>query len=318
MQSGVILDLASLAETDLKLDNLLAALPDWQTFSASTLEQAEQRIRGKQVVVTNKVPITEKMMRENPGLKLVCVTATGTNNIDLEVAQKYGVAVSNVVAYATDSVVQHVFAMMLSHFTSMPTYTQAVKNGEWSQAEQFCLLDYPVLELRNMTLGIIGFGELGQGVAKIAEAFGMQVLVAQREGGEAQEGRLPIDELLPQVDVLSLHVPLADNTHHLLDERRLRLMKPSALVINTARGAVIDNAALAKVLREGVLGGAALDVLDQEPPPLDHVLLQPDIPNLTITPHSAWAGRQARQNVVDETLRNIQAFIAGESRNRVA
>jgi glycerate dehydrogenase len=223
-----------------------------------------------------------------------------------------------VVAYATDSVVQHVFALMLVHHTRLFDYTAAVRRGDWTKSPQFCLLDYPVRELRGMTLGIIGYGELGHGVAKIAEAFGMQVMVSQRPGGEPREGRHPLDEVLRASDVLTLHVPLLDNTYHLIDARALQLMKPTALLINTARGAVVDNAALADALRQGVIGGAALDVLDVEPPPLDHPLLATDIPNLIVTPHTAWAGRQSRQNVVDETVANIRAFLAGEPRNRVA
>jgi glycerate dehydrogenase len=168
-----------------------------------------------------------------------------------------------------------------------------------------------------MTIGIVGYGELGQGVARLAEAFGMRVLIAQRPGGEPQVGRVALDELLPQVDVLSLHVPLTDSTKHLIDRAALEKMPSHALLVNAARGPVVDNAALADALREGVIGGAALDVVDIEPPPEDYVLLQDDIPNLIITPHTAWAGRQARQNTVNQIQQNIEAFIAGEPRYQV-
>ena len=207
---------------------------------------------------------------------------------------------------------------MLAHHTRLFDYTAAVQRGEWSRSPQFCLLDYPVRELRGLTIGIVGFGELGRGVGRIAEAFGMHVLVSQRPGGPDEDGRVPLPDVLRRSDVISLHVPLLEHTHHLIDDQALRLMKPDALLINTSRGAVVDNAALAEALRRGEIGGAALDVLDVEPPPLEHPLLAGDIPNLILTPHSAWAGRQARQNVVDETVRNIQAFIAGSARNRVA
>lgn len=319
IHSGVVLDVASLAEQDLDLSGLMDSLEDWDVHPATSRAQTLDRIQGKQVAVTNKVVIDAEMMRACPELKLICITATGTNNVDLVAAKELGITVSNVVAYATDSVVQHVFAMMLSHFCSLPQYSDGVRSGDWSRSEQFCLLDYPVLELRGQVLGIIGYGELGRALAKVAEAFGMKVLIAEREGaGELREGRIWLDDLLLQADVISLHVPLADNTENLIDSRRLGLMKESALLINTARGAVVDNKALAEALRKGEIGGAALDVLDQEPPPEDHVLLAGDIPNLLLTPHSAWAGRGARQNVVNETLANIRAFIAGESRNRVA
>jgi glycerate dehydrogenase len=315
---AVFLDLASLAERDLDLSGFEAAVDDWRSYPATAPEDRVARIGDADIVVTNKVLLDAAVLRAAPNLSLVCLTATGFNNVAVETARELGIVVSNVVAYATDSVAQHVFALMLAHHTSLFRYTDAVRRGDWSRSAQFCLLDYPVRELRGMTLGIIGFGELGQGVAGIAQAFGMQVLVSQRPGGEPAAGRVPFDEVLRRSDVLTLHVPLLDNTRHLIDAHALALMKPTALLINTARGAVVDNLALADALRQGVIGGAALDVLDVEPPPQDHPLLAPDVPNLIVTPHTAWAGRQARQNVVDETVANIQAFLDGRPRNLVA
>ena len=314
---AVFLDLASLAERDLDLSGFEAAVDDWRSYPATAPEDRVARIGEADIVVTNKVVLDDAVLRAAPNLSLVCLTATGFNNVAVETARELGIEVSNVVAYATDSVAQHVFALMLAHHTSLFRYTDAVSRGDWSRSAQFCLLDYPVRELRGMTLGIVGFGELGRGVAGIAQAFGMQVLVSQRPGGEPAAGRVPFDELLRRSDVLTLHVPLLDNTRHLIDAHALALMKPTALLINTARGAVVDNLALADALRQGVIGGAALDVLDVEPPPLDHPLLAPDVPNLIVTPHTAWAGRQARQNVVNETIANIQAFLEGRPRNRV-
>jgi len=318
MRKGVFLDLASLAEHDLDLDPLRSSLPEWRMFPATKLSQRLERIGDAEVVVVNKVVLDETVLSGAPHLKLVCITATGTNNVDLEAAARLGIVVSNVTAYATDSVAQHVMAVMLAHHTRLLEYDAAVRRGDWSRSPQFCLLDYPVRELRGMTLGIVGFGELGRGVARLAQAFGMRVLVAQRPGGEPREGRIELDALLPQVDVLSLHVPLAANTQNLIDDRRLRLMQPHALLINTSRGAVVDNLAVAAALKAGEIGGAALDVLDVEPPPLEHPLLADDVPNLILTPHTAWAGRGARQNVVDQTLANIRGFIDGNPQNRVA
>ena len=315
---AVFLDLASLAERDLDLSGFEAAVDDWRSYPATAPEDRVARIGDADIVVTNKVLLDAAVLRAAPNLSLVCLTATGFNNVAVETARELGIVVSNVVAYATDSVAQHVVALMLAHHTSLFRYTDAVRRGDWSRSAQFCLLDYPVRELSGMTLGIVGFGELGRGVAGIAQAFGMQVLVSQRPGGEPAAGRVPFDELLRRSDVLTLHVPLLDNTRHLIDAHALALMKPTALLINTARGAVVDNLALADALRQGVIGGAALDVLDVEPPPQDHPLLAPDVPNLIVTPHTAWAGRQARQNVVDETVANIQAFLDGRPRNRVA
>lgn len=318
MKTGVFLDLASLHEADLDLSGLKASLSEWQFHSATSAAQRLQHIGDAEVVVLNKVVLDRPILQAAPCLKLVCITATGTNNIDLAAAADRGITVSNVRGYATDSVAQHVMAVMLAHHTRLMDYHAAVRRGDWSHSPQFCLLDYPVRELRGMILGIIGYGELGKGVAHLARAFGMQVLISQRPGGEAQAGRIALDELLQRSDVVSLHVPLEPNTEKLIDARRLSLMQPHALLVNTARGAVVDNAALAEALRQGVIGGAAIDVLDAEPPPLDHPLLADDIPNLILTPHTAWAGRQARQNVLDQTVANIEGYISGRPCNVVS
>jgi glycerate dehydrogenase len=314
---GVFLDLASLAEQDLDLSAFDDLFGDWRTHAATAPAERQAHIADAEIVVTNKVVLDDPVLRGAEHLRLICLTATGYNNVALDTARELGIAVSNIAAYATDSVAQHVFALMLAHHTRLFEYTAAVKRGDWSRSAQFCLLDYPVRELRGMTLGVVGYGELGRGVARLAEAFGMRVIIAQRPGGEPKAGRVALDALLAEADVVTLHVPLLDSTRHLIDAQALRRMKPDALLINTARGAVVDNGALAAALRDGEIGGAALDVLDQEPPPLDHPLLAEGIPNLIVTPHSAWAGRQARQNAVDETVANIRAFLAGETRNRL-
>jgi glycerate dehydrogenase len=314
---AVFLDLATLAADDLDLAALAATVDDWQPFQTTRPDERLAHVGDADVVITNKVVIDEQLLESAPKLKLICLTATGYNNVALDAARARGIAVCNVTAYATDSVVQHVFALMLAHFTRLFDYTAAVKRGDWSDSPRFCLLDYPVRELRGMTLGIVGYGELGRGVERIAEAFGMRVLVSQRPGGEAKVGRVAFDDVLEQADVLTLHVPLLDNTRHLIDASALAKMKPTALLINTARGEVVDNRALADALRNGVIGGAAVDVLDVEPPPMTHPLLADDVPNLIVTPHSAWAGHRARQNVVDETVANIGAFQRGERRNRL-
>jgi glycerate dehydrogenase len=314
---GVFLDLASLAEQDLDLSGFDALFDDWQMYPRTLPAERLDRIGNADVVVTNKVVIDEATLTAAAQLKLVCLTATGYNNVAIDSARERGIVVSNAVGYATDSVAQHVFALILAHHTRLFEYNAAVRRGDWSRSSQFGLLDYPVRELRGMTLGIVGYGELGQGVGRLAEAFGMRVLVSQRPGGSSAPGRVALEQVLRESDVLTLHVPLLDSTHHLIDADALASMKPTALLINTARGAVVDNAALAEALRRGQIGGAGIDVLDVEPPPLDHPLLAEDVPNLIVTPHSAWAGRQARQNVVDETIANIKAFQNGSPRNRV-
>jgi glycerate dehydrogenase len=245
-------------------------------------------------------------------LRLICVAATGTNNVDLEAAARLGITVCNCQGYSPPSVVQHVFALLLALFTRLPDYHKAVGLGRWQQAEQFCLLDYPIRELAGKTLGIVGYGELGKGVAQLAKAFAMQVLIAQRPGTlEPEEGRIPLPALLPQVDVLTLHCPLTPDTQGLIGEWELALMRRDAVLINTARGGIVDETALAKALRRSALGGAGVDVLSEEPPVHGNPLLAGDIPNLIVTPHSAWGSHESRQRLVEQLVENVQGFVTG-------
>jgi len=226
--------------------------------------------------------------------------------------------VCNVRGYATPAVVQHVFALILALRTRLVDYRRAVADGRWQRSPHFCLLDYPIRELTGSKLGIVGYGELGKAVARVAEAFGMQVLISQRPGGPERPGRLPLHELLHQVDILSLHCPLTPQTQGLIGGEALKLMRPDALLINAARGGIVDEAALASALRAGRLGGAGIDVLTEEPPLRGSPLLETGVPNLIVTPHIAWASRESRQRLVDEVARNIQAFLAGRPRNLVS
>jgi glycerate dehydrogenase len=314
---GVLLDLATIDRGDVDLAALRGACGAWTLHERTPPEQTGDRLADAEVVVTNKVVLDRDHLRSTPSLSLVCVAATGTNNVDLEAARELGIAVSNVTAYATPAVVQHVFALMLAHATRLAEYQQAVRDGAWARSDQFCLLDYPIRELASLTLGIVGYGELGRGVAKVAEAFGMQVLVAQRPGRPAEPGRLPLADLLPRVDVLSLHCPLTETTRNLIGAAELGLMRPDALLINTARGGIVDERALADALRRGVIGGAAVDVLTVEPPRDGNPLLDLSLPNLIVTPHTAWASRESRQRLIDEVAENIRAFSGGIARNRV-
>jgi glycerate dehydrogenase len=250
-------------------------------------------------------------------LRLICIAATGTNNVDLAAARGRGIAVCNVTGYATASVVQHAFALILALTTRLAEHAAAARDGRWAASDLFCVLDFPFRELAGKALGIVGCGELGRGVARVAEAFGMTVLIAQRPGGPPQEGRLPLDELLARSDVVTLHLPLADNTRGLIGARELALMKPDALLIDTARGGIVDEAALVEALRCGRLGGAGVDVLAVEPPRGGSPLLDDPPPNLIVTPHVAWASREARQRLIEEVARNIEAFGEGRDRNRV-
>jgi len=315
---GVLLDRDSLDRNDLDFSALQAVLPRWEIYDATAPAQTLERLRHATVAVSNKVLLDAEILAQAPDLKFIAIAATGSNNIDLAAARERGIVVSNVTGYATPSVVEHVFALMLSLTRRLNDWQQSVHQGEWNRSEEFCLLDHPMRELHGLTLGIVGHGELGRAVAHAAEAaFGMRVLIAQRPGAEAQPGRLPLHQLLRQVDVLSLHCPLTPQTHGLIGVNELALMKPDALLINTARGGIVDEAALAAALREGRLGGAGIDVLSVEPPRNGNVLLAPDIPNLIVTPHIAWASRAARQRLLDQVAENIRAFRAGTPRNRV-
>jgi glycerate dehydrogenase len=317
MLRGTVLDWASIDRDDLDPAPLDQQGIAWTRHPSTTPDQVSGRIRGHQVVISNKVPLQRAVLEVAPELKLICVAATGTNNVDLAAARELGIAVCNVVGYGTPSVVQQVFALILALTTRLQDHQAAVARGEWQRSDQFCLLDYPFRELAGRRLGIVGYGELGRAVGRVGEAFGMQLLIAQRPGGDARPGRIPLVDLLPQVDVLSLHCPLTEQTRNLIGAAELSAMKPDALLINAARGGIVDEVALAAALRAGTIGGAGVDVLSREPPVEGNPLLAADLPNLIVTPHVAWASRESRQRMVDELALNIEAFLQGRERNRV-
>lgn len=309
---AVFLDHASLDQNDLDLSGLEALFSTLICYSSTDLEQRLTRVQDAEVIISNKVLIDAELIQHCPKLKLILISATGTNNVDLDYARAQGIVVCNCQGYGTAAVAQHTLMLMLSLATSVLKYDHAVRQGQWSKSSQFCLLDYPIVELSNKTLGIVGYGELGQAVAKLAQAFGMNVLVAALPGRPQVEGRVAFTELLGQVDFLSLHCPLTEHTRDLIDEAALANMKRSAFIINCARGGIVNEQALAQALRQGKIAGAAMDVLSVEPPPVDHVLLQGDVPNLIITPHSAWGSVDARQRIVHQMIENIQAYLSGQ------
>ncbi|MDE3735663.1 2-hydroxyacid dehydrogenase [Pseudomonas resinovorans] len=306
---AVFLDHASLDLGDLDLAPLRLAFGELQLHAQSAAEEVAERLRGAQVAISNKVRIDAATMAATPDLKLILVAATGTNNIDLEAARKHGITVCNCQGYGTPSVAQHTLALLLALATSLPDYQAAVRAGRWQQASQFCLLDFPIMELEGKTLGLLGHGELGGAVARLAEAFGMRVLLGQLPGRPPRADRLPLSELLPQVDALTLHCPLNEQTRDMIGTAELALMKPGALLVNTARGGLVNEAALASALRSGHLGGAATDVLTQEPPRDGNPLLAADIPRLIVTPHNAWGSREARQRIVQQLADNGVAWL---------
>jgi glycerate dehydrogenase len=250
-------------------------------------------------------------------LKLIALAATGTDNVDLAAARERGIGVCNVRGYCSQSVMQQVWAMILGLTQHIHEYTELAKNGSWVRNEVLTVLAYPIRELSGRTFGIVGWGELGRAAAKAAQAFGMHVVIANRPGGARESERLDLDRLLATSDVVSLHCPLTPATRGMIGARELALMKPDALLINTARGGLIDGHALASALKARRLGGAGIDVLPQEPPVDGDPLLDPDIPNLLLTPHVAWAAREARQRCLDEMAANIQDFLSGGRRARV-
>lgn len=231
--------------------------------------------------------------------------------MDLEAARNQGIGVCNVTGYATPSVVQHVFMLLLCLLRRLPAYTTALEQGRWQQSPHFCLLDYPIEELQDKTLGIIGYGELGRAVAGMGEAFGMRSLIARRDRRDQRRGRVDLDELLQQADVVSLHCPLSEQTRQLIGADQLALMKADAILINTARGGIVDESALYRALANGRLGGAGIDVLEREPPDEKTPLLQARLENLIVTPHIAWASRAARQRLLDQVARNIDSYLRG-------
>lgn len=313
-------DFATVSRGDIELGALEATGIDLELHSVTTPDELAERLAPAEILVTNKIRLGAAELAAAPRLKLICLSATGVNNVDLEAARARGIGVCNITGYCTTSVVQHVYALILALTHHLHGYQRLLQEGAWKESPQFCLLDYPIRELTGRTLGIVGYGELGRGVARAAPAFGLELLVSERPGGApapAEQGRAPFDQVLAEADILSLHCPLTDATRGLIDAAALGRMKTDALLINTARGALVDSAALADALRSGQIAGAGIDVLPQEPPVDGDPLLDPSIPNLIITPHVAWAAREARQRAVDEIAANIASFLAGGRRGRV-
>ena len=296
---------------------------DCTVHQVTTSNETMARIAGHSVVITNKVVIDRVILAapQARDLKLIAVAATGTDIIDREEAARRGVKVCNVPGYAAQSVAQFTMALILELATRVGKYGEAVKAGEWQKSPVFSLLTYPTVELNGKRLGIVGYGSIGQTVAKMALGFGMEILISARPGSESPipRDRVPLEQVLRGADVVSLHCPLTPETKNLINEQSLKLMKPTAFLINTARGALIDEAALIEALRRKRIAAAALDVITKEPPPADHpmVLAAKELNNLIVTPHTAWSAREARERLLREVEENISLFQRGEPRNLV-
>ena len=314
---GVFLDLDTVDRSDLDLQPLQSIPAGWTFHRRTAPAEVIQRIQDADIVVTNKGRLDSDILQTAGRLKLVCIAATGTNNIDLDVARSLDITVCNVTGYATPSVVEHVFSQMLALTRRLYEYRDAVTRERWQSANEFCLLDFPIRELAGLTLGIIGYGELGKAVAAMGTAFGMQLLIAERAYQTVRPGRTPLDTLLTEAHVVSLHCPLTRETRNLISGKELDRMRNDAILINTARGGIVDEVALLHALQSGRIAGAAVDVLSEEPPRNGNPLLAVPLPNLLITPHIAWASINARQRLIDEITSNIRGWLDGTPRNVV-
>lgn len=314
---ALFLDLATLVPDDLTLNGLERVAAPLHCLQQITAAELAELNPDAWCAISNKVYLGREFFEARPAMRLVCIAATGANNVDLKAAADHGVAVVNCRDYCTDSLAQHTLMLILSLVRSLPQYQADVAAGAWSRSSMFCLLDHPVREIGGLRLGIVGYGTIGRQVKQLAASIGMDVLIAERPGRVPRAGRISFDEMLETCDVISLHCPLTPETRNIIDENALRRMRNDAFLINTARGGLVDEKALLTALREGWIAGAGFDVLSSEPPPPDHPLLNAKLNNLIITPHNAWASRQARQRVIDQTAENIAAWLEGRELRRV-
>lgn len=286
----------------------------WTEYDRTLPEETFERTKDADIVVTSKVVFDRDLLSRLPKLKLIAITATGTNNIDLDAAKDLGIAVRNVTGYSSVTVPEHVLGMIFSLKHSLIGYHRdQVTSDRWATCGQFCYTDYPITDVRGATLGIFGKGCLGTEVGRLAQLLGMNVLYAEHKGaGHIREGYTAFETVLKQADIVTLHCPLTDTTKNLINADTLALMKPTAYLINTGRGPLVDEAALLEALENGKIAGAALDVLVKEPPEKDNPLIQAAkrLPNLLITPHIAWASDSAVTTLVNKVAQNIEDFVA--------
>lgn len=309
---AVLLDAGSLGLHDLDTSRLDALPLSLTTYAHTSAENVAERVRNAEIILTNKVELSDTVLAQAPECRYVGITATGMNNVDLKACKRRSITVTNVAGYGTDAVAQHALMLLLNLAANFVAYHQDVKAGKWSQSQHFCLLDHPVVELAGKHAVIVGHGELGQRVERLLTAIGMRVTIAARPG-KSNDTRASLASLLPGADVLSLHCQLSEDTEQMINAALLDAIKPGCLLINTARGGLVDESALFTALDRGRLGGAALDVLSQEPPPEDHPLLAYNKPNLIITPHNAWVAKASRQRLLDSVTAQLADFVGPQT-----
>ena len=314
---ALYLDYDSVSYSDLDPAPLLRVLPELQFVDTPPADKVPGLVRDAEVLLVNKSLLTRAVLADTPRLRLIVCSGTGTDNVDLVAARERGIAVCNVVNYCTASVAQHTWSLILCLTQRLFEYRRASVDGSWASGVESRVRVYEIRELAGRMLGIVGWGTLGRAVAQMAQAFGMKVVIANRAGAKPAANRRDLRELLQIADVVSLHCPLTEATRGLIGAAELALMKRDALLINTARGGLVDAAALAQALRKGLLGGAGIDVLAREPPTDGNPLLDPEIPNLIVTPHVAWGALEARQRCLCEMATNIREFLNGGRRMRV-
>lgn len=290
---------------------------EWIEYDESSSEDVVERLKGATIAIVNKIYLYDEELSKLPDLKLVAIAATGTDKVDLAACKRRGIAVCNIRHYARHTLPEHVFMLALALKRNLFRYREDVQNGKWQEAKQFCLFDYPISDLHGSTMGIIGFGALGQATAKLADAFGMRVLISEHKGiTEIREGRMSFEETLRESDVISLHCPLNEKTRGLIGGEEISKMKPQAVLINTSRGGIVVEEDLAEGLKQNRIS-AGFDVLSKEPPKDGNPLLDLDLPNFILTPHNAWASAEAMQVLADQLIDNIEAFVKGNPQNLV-
>lgn len=289
---------------------------EWIEYPETIAEQVIERALPATIIISNKLSLGEPQLSHVSNLKLIAIAATGSDCVDLNYCRSRDIAVSNVRGYAANSVPEHVLMMILALRRNLIAYRQDVRRGLWNQSKQFCLLTHELHDIRDTTLGVVGYGAIGKSMARLGESIGMRVLIAEHKNATViREGRTPFEAVLRESDVISLHCPLTDETRNLFGRAQFKAMKRTALLINTARGALIDDEALLAALKNQLIAGAAVDALREEPPVHGSPLLDPDLPNLIVTPHVAWASNEAVQRLADQVIDNIEAFVAGKPQN---